>query len=72
MKDLETQKEMKNELYKVEEELKRYNTQQSAENNRLLQKIKTLKVEKSNIQLNVQNLHKQLSELEMTVGHKNQ
>ena len=72
MRDLETSKELKNELFRVEEELKRFNLRQNAENKRIQQKLNVLKAGKNVIHQNVVKLHQQLSELEITIGHKDQ
>jgi chromosome segregation ATPase len=56
-------------LYKVEDEMKRHFAHQTSENGRLQQKITTLKAEKTSLQNQLIALQRRISDLEMQVGN---
>ena len=56
-------------LYKVEDEMKRHFSHQTSENGRLQQKITSLKAEKTALQNQLIALQRRISDLEMQVGN---
>jgi chromosome segregation ATPase len=70
MKINDVRKSLMNEIYRVEEEMKRHFAHQKAENSRLQQQITQLKGEKTALQQQLIALQRRISELEMQVGHE--
>ena len=68
MKTQDVRKSLMNEIYRVEEEMKRHFAHQKAENNRLQQQINQLKGEKTALQQQLLALQRRISELELQVG----
>jgi chromosome segregation ATPase len=68
MKINDVRKSLMNEIYRVEEEMKRHFAHQKAENSRLQQQITQLKGEKTALQQQLLALQRRISELEMQVG----
>ena len=68
MKINDVRKSLINEIYRVEEEMKRHFTHQKAENSRLQQQITQLKGEKTALQQQLLGLQRRISELELQVG----
>jgi anion-transporting ArsA/GET3 family ATPase len=56
------------ELQKIEDEIKSHMTLQKNENTKLYQTITDLKLEKTELQKNLQTLNQRYTDLEMTVG----
>ena len=56
-------------LYKVEDEMKRHFSHQTSENGRLQQKITSLKAEKTALQNQLIALQRRISDLDMQVGN---
>lgn len=69
MKTQDVRKSLMNEIYRVEEEMKRHFAHQKAENNRLQQQINQLKGEKTALQQQLLALQRRISELELQVGN---
>jgi chromosome segregation ATPase len=57
------------ELTKVEDDMKRHFSQQKSENQRLVQQIMNLKVEKTSLTNQLIALQRRISDLEMQVGN---
>jgi chromosome segregation ATPase len=68
MKTHEVKVNLLQELNKVEDEMKRHFSHQSAENGRLQQQIASLKAEKTALQNQLIALQRRISDLEMQVG----
>lgn len=68
MKTQDVRKSLMNEIYRVEEEMKRHFAHQKAENNRLQQQINQLKGEKTALHQQLLALQRRISELELQVG----
>lgn len=68
MKINDVRKSLMNEIYRVEEEMKRHFAHQKAENSRLQQQITQLKGEKTALQQQLIALQRRIGELEMQVG----
>lgn len=68
MKINDVRKSLMNEIYRVEEEMKRHFAHQKAENSRLQQQITQLKGEKTALQQQLLALQRRIAELEMQVG----
>jgi chromosome segregation ATPase len=69
MKTQDVRKSLMNEIYRVEEEMKRHFAHQKAENNRQQQQINQLKGEKTALQQQLLALQRRISELELQVGN---
>ena len=70
MNGQETRKELTNELYKVEEELKRFNSNQKSENSKIQHSLISLKAEKNALQQQILNLQRRIADLELQIGHE--
>jgi chromosome segregation ATPase len=62
---------LKNEIGKVDEEMKKHFSHHKAENSRLQQQISQLQGEKNNIQNQITALQRRISDIEMQVGNDN-
>jgi chromosome segregation ATPase len=69
MKTQDVRKTLTNELFKVEEEMKRHYAHQKAENARIQQQVTALKGEKTALDMQLLELERRMSELELQVGH---
>ena len=70
MKIQEVRKTLTNELFRVDEEMKRHFAHQKAENSRLQQQITTLKGEKTSLQQQLLGLQRRIAEIELQVGQE--
>jgi len=70
MKTQDVRKTLTNELYRVEEEMKRYFAHQKAENSRVQQQITTLKGEKTALEQQILGIQRRISEVELQIGHE--
>ena len=70
MKTQDVRKTLTNELFKVEEEMKRHYAHQKAENSRIQQQITALKGEKTALDMQLLELERRMAELELQVGHE--
>ncbi len=61
---------LKNEINKVDEEMKKHFSHHKAENSRLQQQISQLQGEKNNIQNLLMALQRRISDIEMQIGHE--
>lgn len=68
MKQGDTRKALTNELYRVEEEIKRHYLNQKAEGTRLQQQVTVLKGEKTAIEKDIIRMQKRIDELELQIG----
>ena len=68
MKTQDVRKTLTNELFKVEEEMKRHFAHQKAENSRLQQQITALKAEKTALEQQLLGLQRRIGEIELQVG----
>ena len=64
----EVQKGLTNELFRVEEEMKRHCSFQKSENSRLQQQVTTLKGEKTALEQQLLTLQRRVNEVEMQIG----
>ena len=69
MKTQDVRKTLTNELFKVEEEMKRHYAHQKAENARIQQQVTALKGEKTALDMQLIELQRRMDELELQVGH---
>ena len=69
MKQGDTRKALTNELYRVEEEIKRHYANQKAESTRLQQQVTVLKNDKTAIEKDIIRMQKRIEELELQIGH---
>ncbi|CDW83246.1 phosphoesterase family [Stylonychia lemnae] len=69
MKTQDVRKTLTNELFKVEEEMKRHYAHQKAENARIQQQVTALKGEKTALDMQLLELERRMAELELQVGH---
>jgi chromosome segregation ATPase len=65
MKTQDVRKTLTNELFKVEEEMKRHYAHQKAENSRIQQQVTALKGEKTALDMQLLELERRMSELEL-------
>jgi len=72
LKTQEVKKTLTNELFRVEEEMKKHFAHQKAENTRLQQQITQLKGEKTVLQQQLVGLRRKIEELEQQVGKEEQ
>ena len=72
LKTQEVKKTLTNELFRVEEEMKKHFAHQKAENARLQQQITQLKSEKTVLQQQLVGLKRKIEELEQQVGKDEQ
>ena len=72
LKTQEVKKTLTNELFRVEEEMKKHFAHQKAENSRLQQQITQLKAEKTVLQQQLVGLRTKIEELEQQVGKDEQ
>ncbi len=72
LKTQEVKKTLTNELFRVEEEMKKHFAHQKAENARLQQQITQLKSEKTVLQQQLVGLRTKIEELEQQVGKDEQ
>ncbi len=72
LKTQEVKKTLTNELFRVEEEMKKHFAHQKAENSRLQQQITQLKGEKTVLQQQLVGLRRKIEELEQQVGKDEQ
>eukprot|EP00826_Nyctotherus_ovalis_P024215 TRINITY_DN1875_c0_g1_i6.p1 TRINITY_DN1875_c0_g1~~TRINITY_DN1875_c0_g1_i6.p1 ORF type:complete len:155 (+),score=70.43 TRINITY_DN1875_c0_g1_i6:154-618(+) len=72
LKTQEVKKTLTNELFRVEEEMKKHFSHQKAENARLQQQITQLKSEKTVLQQQLVGLKRKIEELEQQVGKDEQ
>ena len=72
LKTQEVKKTLTNELFRVEEEMKKHFAHQKAENSRLQQQITQLKGEKTVLQQQLVGLRTKIEELEQQVGKDEQ
>lgn len=70
MKLADARKSLGNEIFRVEEEMKRHFQHQKAENSRLQQQITVIKGEKTALQQQLLALQRRISELELQVGQE--
>lgn len=70
MKTQDVRKTLTNELFKVEEEMKRHYAHQKAENSRIQQQVTALKGEKTALDMQLLELERRMAELELQVGHE--
>jgi chromosome segregation ATPase len=70
MKTQDVRKTLTNELFRVEEEMKRHFSHQKAENSRLQQQITSLKGEKTSLEQQLLGLQRRIAELELQVGEE--
>lgn len=68
MKTQDVRKTLTNENFKVEEEMKRHYSHQKAENSRIQQQVTALKGEKTALDMQLLELERRMSELELQVG----
>ena len=68
----EVKKNLTNELFKVDEEMKKHFAHQKAENSRIQQQITALKGEKTALQIQLVGLEKKIKELENKIGQEDQ
>jgi len=68
MKTQDVRKTLTNELFKVEEEMKRHYAHQKAENSRIQQQVTALKGEKTALDMQLLELERRMAELELQVG----
>ena len=68
MKTQDVRKTLTNELFKVEEEMKRHYAHQKAENARIQQQVTALKGEKTALDMQLLELERRMNELEVQVG----
>eukprot|EP00347_Sterkiella_histriomuscorum_P019123 403342861 len=69
MKTQDVRKTLTNELFKVEEEMKRHYAHQKAENARIQQQVTALKGEKTALDMQLLEMERRMAELELQVGH---
>ena len=72
MKQGDTRKALTNELYRVEEEIKRHYANQKAEGTRLQQQLTQLKNDKTALEKDIIRMQKRIEELELQIGHDDQ
>lgn len=72
MKQGDTKKALTNELYRVEEEIKRHYANQKAEGTRLQQQLTQLKNDKTGLEKDIIRMQKRIEELELQIGHDDQ
>lgn len=72
LKTQEVKKTLTNELFRVEEEMKKHFSHQKAENARLQQQVTQLKSEKTVLQQQLVGLKRKIEELEQQVGKDEQ
>ena len=71
VKTQDVRKTLTNELFRVEEEMKRHYAHQKAENSRLQQQATTLKGEKTALESQMLALQRRIQELEEQIGDDN-
>ena len=69
VKTQDVRKTLTNELFRVEEEMKRHYAHQKAENSRLQQQVTTLKGEKTALEQQMLALQRRIAELEDQIGN---
>ena len=69
VKTQDVRKTLVNELFRVEEEMKRHYAHQKAENSRLQQQVTTLKGEKTALEQQMLALQRRIAELEDQIGN---
>lgn len=72
MKQGDTRKALTNELYRVEEEIKRHYANQRAESTRLQQQLTQLKNDKTALEKDIIRMQKRIEEIELQIGNDDQ